>query len=264
MPANQQQGRRMAQEKQDDTSPGFPPTHWTLVARAREEQTALGLAALDELLRAYGPVLQRYLVHIMRLRPEQAQDLVQEFVARRVLEKRLMDRADRSRGRFRSFLLKSFLNFVNSERRKERAAKRGPPASQRVDLDEHAGEIADPRQGRKAFDALWARQALGAALDRMRQECADKKRMDLWIIFEQRILNPIFSDDPPRAYEDIVADLGLQSPLQASNLLITAKRTFRRSLEAVVRKTVADEEEMTAEIAALKRALANAHPAASA
>jgi hypothetical protein len=231
----------------------FPPTQWTLVARAQEG------GSLDELLCAYCPVLRQYLIRVLRLRPEQAEDLVQDFVARRILEERLLDRADRARGRFRSFLLKCFTNFVRSEQRKERAAKRGPPASQMVNLDEHAGEIADPRQGRKDFDALWARQILGTALERMQRECADKGRKDVWGIFQRRILDPVFSEEPPRAYEDLVSDFGLKSPAQASNLLITAKRSFQRALEDTVRKTVSDETEVAGEIAALKRALANAH-----
>ncbi|MBU1909604.1 MAG: hypothetical protein KJ726_06135 [Verrucomicrobia bacterium] len=236
----------------------FPPTRWTLVVRAQGEATAQE-AALDELLRAYCPVLRHYLVRIMRLRPEQAEDLVQDFVARRILEQRLLDRADRSRGRFRSFLLKCFMNFVRSELRKQRAAKRGPPPSQVVSLEEHAGHIANPRSSRKDFDALWARQVLGTALERMQRECEAKGREDVWGIFQRRILDPVFSNEPPCAYEELVADFHLKSPAQASNLLITAKRSFQRSLEETIRETVADESEVSGEIAALKRALANAH-----
>ncbi|HOW97195.1 MAG TPA: hypothetical protein P5567_02810 [Kiritimatiellia bacterium] len=210
---------------------------------------------MNELLTAYSPVLRGYLRLVMRLRPEQAEDMVQDFVTRRILEGRLLQRADRTRGRFRSFLLKCFLNFVRSELRKEKAAKRGPPPSQMLNLDDHAQDIADPCQERRAFDALWARQVLGAALERMQKDCEEKGRQDVWTVFEQRVLNPIFSDNPPRPYEELVTALGLKSPLQASNLLITAKRGFQRALEAVVRETVANETDIRAEIAALKRAL---------
>lgn len=235
----------------------FPPTRWTLIAHAQTAQAVINLNAMNDLLAAYAPVLRGYLAQVMRLRPEQAEDLVQDFVARRILEGRLLQRADRTRGRFRSFLLKCFLNFVRSELRKERAAKRGPPPAQMLNLDEHAQHIADPRQDRRSFDSLWARQVLGAALDRLQRECAEKGRPDVWTVFEQRILNPIFSDAPPRPYEDLVASLGLRSPIQASNLLITAKRAFQRALESVVLETVSTGAEVAREIAELKRALAS-------
>lgn len=236
---------------------GFPPTQWTLVSCARAP-SGRQEEALNDLLRIYGPVLRRYLVGILRLRPEEAEDLVQEFVARRILEHRLLDRADRSRGRFRSFLLKCFLNFVNGERRKARAAKRGPPPSQMLPLDDWAEAIPDPRGSRKAFDSLWARQVLSGALDRMRRECEEKRRTDVWGVFERRLLGPAFSGDPPPSYEALVEEFQLQSPSQAANLLITAKRSFQRALESVVRDTVGDEDEVEEEIRALKRALASA------
>ncbi|MBP7828441.1 MAG: sigma-70 family RNA polymerase sigma factor [Kiritimatiellae bacterium] len=248
----------MAEETREEEPSRFPPTRWTLVAHARNDSDTQGLAALEELLAAYGPVLRLYLVRSLRLPPEQAEDLVQEFMARRILRERLLDHADRARGRFRSFLLKCFLNFVRSEQRKQRAAKRGPPSSHMVNLDEHAAEIPDPRPAHRDFDALWARQVIGAALARMEQECARKNRKDIWVIFEQRVLNPIFSGDAPRSYEELVAELGLKSPLHASNLLITAKRSFQRALEAVVRETVSSESAVAAELAELKRALAGA------
>ncbi len=235
----------------------FPPTQWTLVAHAQGSSDGRD-AALDDLLRVYAPVLQRYLITVLRIRPEEADDLVQDFIARRVLAQRLLDRADRSRGRFRSFLLKCFVNFVRSELRKARAAKRAPPPSHLLPLDDQASRIADPRGSRKAFDALWARQVLSAVLDRMQRECKEKGRADVWNVFEQRILAPVFSDVPPRPYDELVADLRLTSPAQAANLLVTAKRSFQRALEETVRETVADAKDVAAELAALKRALAGA------
>ena len=247
----------MSDDQENERDDGqFPPTRWTLVRAAGEGSASANAAALDEWIRLYLPVLRRYLVGVLRLAPDRADDLVQDFAAKKILERRLLEGADPSRGRFRSFLLKCFLNFVRGELRKERAAKRGPPPSMRVNLDEHAGVLADPRHERNAFDALWARQALQTALDRMRLECVEKGREDVWTVFERRVLGPVFSDEPPASYERLVADLRLQSPAQASNLLITAKRSFRRALEETIRDTVEDPSDVASELAVLKRALA--------
>ena len=244
-----------------ETSSPSPPTQWTVVVRARDPSSPEGAAALGQLLQAYAPVLSRYATGVLRLPPEQAEDLVQEFVARKVLEQRLLDSADRARGRFRSFLLKCFINFVRGQQRKDRAAKRGPGAAWQVNVEDHGEVLADPRQGRQKFDALWARQTLAAALDRMQQECLADHRPDIWGIFQRRMLDPVFSNEPVPPYEQLVGEFHLRSPAQASNLLITAKRSFRRALDAVVRETVSSDAEVAEELAALKRALASSGPA---
>src|SRR5207237_4223397 len=56
--------------------------------------------------------------------PHDAQDLTQEFFAR-FLEKKYVSLADQSRGKFRTFLLRSLEHFLINEWTKARAAKRG-------------------------------------------------------------------------------------------------------------------------------------------
>ena len=78
------------------------------IARRRRE-------ALDELLRLYLPALRAYSLYRRQIEPDRAEDLLQGFVVRQVLERGLLTKADASRGRFRSFLLKSLQNYVFSE-----------------------------------------------------------------------------------------------------------------------------------------------------
>ena len=63
----------------------LPPTRWTLVARAAHGDTQGRLGALDELLRIYRPVLVRHLTVGMGMERATAEDLVQGFLADRVL-----------------------------------------------------------------------------------------------------------------------------------------------------------------------------------
>lgn len=234
----------------------FPHTRWSLVARANAVPDRAASQALDELLRMYCPVLKKHLVRDMNFTTHGADDLVQEFVARKILAKNALASADAARGRFRAFLLKSFTNFAVSEIRKGRARKRAPHNDQALSLDETPDVAVADEPFHHALDLEWARQILAMAVDRMRKECKAKKRADLWDVFSCRVLEPTLNHAPLPSYEHLVERFGFESPSQASNLLITAKRMFRRALADTVRDTVADESQVEAEIQELKAILA--------
>ena len=83
----------------------LPTTHWSLVARAGLDDNDAKREALGELLVRYLPALQAHLVYGKQLNADEAEDVLQEFIACRVVEKDLIGRADRELGRFRTFLL---------------------------------------------------------------------------------------------------------------------------------------------------------------
>ena len=93
-------------------SPKFQPTQWTLVRRAGFN-SAQSQDALEKLCRAYWYPLYAY-VRRQGHSAEDAQDLTQEFFAH-LLAKRLLQRANRGRGKFRSFLLTSLNHFLVHE-----------------------------------------------------------------------------------------------------------------------------------------------------
>ncbi|MDD5482436.1 MAG: hypothetical protein PHP98_02105 [Kiritimatiellae bacterium] len=217
--------------------------------------TAVQLSALDELLGLYLPALKRFSATSMRFSHDRAEDMVHGFVADKVIEQKLLRLADRSKGKLRSFLLKSFTNYVNDELRKERAAKRGPAPAQIVSIEEHAAKIPAAGSLRHDFDLIWARQVISEALNRMRRECKEKNRPEVWKLFEIRVLNPAINDADVVSYEALVAKFRLRSPSQAANLLLTAKRMFRRTIEDVVRETVGNNDEVAEEILDLHKIL---------
>lgn len=232
----------------------FPETSWTLVAQARDDLTAVQRQGLEELLGRYRPVLVRFLTGCRGLTWESAEDLVQGFVADKILEHHLLQRADRARGRFRSFLLKSFTHYVRDQQRRAQALKRATPGGELpLEPDVDAGPATDPR---REFDLAWARQVLDTTLERMRGECRARRREEVWTLFTRRIVDPRLAGSPAPSYESLVAELGLVSPLQASNLLVTAKRMFARLLAATIRETVSADEEVEEEIQALRKILA--------
>ena len=114
----------------------FLTTHWSLVEGVRERQDK------DQAL--IGLLLERYWKPVyccLRRKGygnEQAKDLTQGFFHEVVLNRKLVERADPSKGRFRSFLLHALGQYLLDEQRRDAAQKR-IPRSKLVPLD-----IADP------------------------------------------------------------------------------------------------------------------------
>jgi len=200
--------------------------------------------------------LKGHLIRQMGFAPDDADDCVQGFVAQKVLGKNTLARADAARGRFRVFLLRAFRNFAIGEIRRRHARGRAAMHEGALRLDEAPEIVAAGGRLSHPLDVAWAQRVVAMAIERMRRECADKGRPDLWEIFSCRVLEPVLEQAALPSYETLVQRFGFQSPSQASNLLITAKRMFHRALVATVRDTVADESQVEEEIRELKAILA--------
>ena len=92
---------------------GFLPTRWTVVLSASDPQAPHAATALEALCRAYWYPLYAF-VRRRGHSPPDAQDLTQEFFAQ-LLEHNWIARADRHKGRFRSFLLMAMKRFLSKE-----------------------------------------------------------------------------------------------------------------------------------------------------
>ena len=239
----------------------FAPTRWSLVARAGKEGGSEEdrLSALQELLKLYLPALRAHVAAKMSLPPAQAEDIVQGFVADRILGRNLLAAADRRRGRLRSLLRVAIERYAISWLRspEERRSRRGIPLDTAQADETGEGLVVRDAPG-CAMDVEWARAMLGEAVNRMRNYCTRNRRDDLWFIFEQRLLRPCFADATPLAYDRIVAELRLVSPSQAFNLLATAKRAFGRALVSVVSEYAGTEADVDTEIRELRSILRDA------
>ena len=204
-----------------------------MIARGASIDEAERRQALSDLLERYLPALRSYLRAKWKLSVDRADDLLHTFVVRKVIEQDFVRRADRARGRFRTFLATALDRFVISEFRRERAhgGAAGRPVSfaDQPTREEQAAPFAPD-----TFDVAWARHALGLALRRTHGECIAGGRHDVWGVFEGRVLRPQLEDAEPVPLDELVRRFDLASPEQASNLLITAKRMFARNLRAVV------------------------------
>ncbi len=106
----------------------FASTRWTVVLAAGQSEDTAGNAhrALSELCRIYWRPLYLFLRR-QGYAADDAQDLTQGFFAQ-IIRDRTYFRANRGKGRFRSFLLGALKHYVADARDREQAQKRGMPA----------------------------------------------------------------------------------------------------------------------------------------
>ena len=91
----------------------FATTHWSVVLASAQGDSPQAAAALEQLCRTYWYPLYAF-VRRQGHSPQDAEDLLQAFFTR-FLEKHYLDDVDRSRGRFRSFLLAALRHFLADE-----------------------------------------------------------------------------------------------------------------------------------------------------
>ena len=141
-----------------------------------DESRRNALASFSE---AYWPPLYTF-VRRRGYSPADAQDIVQAFFVQ-LLEQNTLSRADRERGRLRTFLLTSVENFLHKQWERMRAIKRGGN-QQMVSFDLHLPEteaamLATSHLGDvSSYDVAWASSIVTRAWNNVREKCiADGK-----------------------------------------------------------------------------------------
>src|SRR5262249_22599663 len=148
----------------------FGTTHWSVVLTARRTDSTRARHALETLCRTYWCPLYAF-VRRLGHRPHDAEDLVQSFFAR-CLAKNYLEAADRTKGRFRSFLLMALKRFLANEWDKARARKRGG-GTPLIALDALRAEERykhEPTEHKSAdhlFERRWALTLLENVLTRL-------------------------------------------------------------------------------------------------
>ena len=139
----------------------FATTERSLLERANADGSTVRRLALDTLLRRYYPALRKHLVVRRRLLREQAEELLQGFVAAKLLEGRLLTKVDLSKGKFRWFLVRSLDNYVCDE-----LYRPTRPVSLNEKLEPFAVESGVEAD---IFELAWARQVLTETLATFRR-----------------------------------------------------------------------------------------------
>jgi len=243
------------------TGDPFPPTHWSVILAAAESQAEpeLARAGLAELCQTYWAPLYTF-VRSRGHSVHDAQDLTQGFFAY-LIEHKIYARADREKGKFRSFLLASLKNFLGHAYEHEQTLKRGG-AYEFLALDEARAEAAeslfqthfnsDHLTGEDLlFEKSWAEAVVEAALVRLEAEQKAEGKEKLFARLRMFLTS---SAEPLPTYEDLALGLNLAASTLRSQVTRLRAR-FREFLRAEVRRTVETEAEVDGELHELFRVL---------
>ena len=235
----------------------FPSTHWSQLEEVADGNAPSSQEALQELLSRYIPALRTHLIFNLEVDPDEADDMLQGFITDKIVDGDLVSRADKARGRFRAFIKTALRNYVAGVFRHRNAKKRSPEDANVLSLDHEEGRVPEG-QGTlpDRFDVEWGREVVAEALRRMRADCESAGREDIWGVFNYRVLKPVLENEDAVPYKELVDTFDFRSPSQASNVLVTAKRKFKRLLRGVIKEYAGDESNVESEIDSLKHIFA--------
>jgi RNA polymerase sigma-70 factor (ECF subfamily) len=227
-------------------NPAFVTTHWSLVLSAGDSKSPQSAAALEKLCRAYWYPLYAY-VRRRGQSPVDAMDLTQEFFAR-LLQRNWVGRAERQRGRFRSFLLSAMNHFLADEWDKARAQKRGGggmPVPLQFDTAEtrYSHEPVYNVTPEQNYERQWALALLDKVLQRLRAEYEQEGRAEFFTA-----LNPcLVGDRTAQPYAELAVKLGV-SEGTVKSAVHRLRQRYRELLRDEIAQTVATTNEMEDEL----------------
>jgi RNA polymerase sigma factor (sigma-70 family) len=246
----------MANDAQNPSSAAggrFATTHWSLVLAAAGAENPHDRDALANLCQVYWYPLYAF-VRRQGHRPHDAQDLTQEFFLR-LLEKDYLGDVDRSKGKFRSFLLAALKHFLSKERARANTLKRGGrhtllPLDALSAEDRYRREPEDNATPEKLFDRRWALTLLDQVLTRLGDEHETTGKRAL---FEQ-LQGCLTGDSHLLPYAELAVRLDMTEGA-VKVAVHRLRQRYRGVLRETIAQTVADPAEIDDEIRQLFAAL---------
>ncbi len=245
----------------------MPVTSWTIVLTARNGERKAARAALADLCKVYWRPLY---VFVRRQGHEhhEAEDLTQGFFEH-LLERDWLAGVDRSRGKFRSFLLSALSNHLHNERERIGALKRGGGVREFVSWERDRAQETEGDGERRAgwrepalepqqvleFDRLWACALVEKALAGLEEEYRRCGKAGLFAA-----LSPFMTRTMPAG---VYADLADRLKMSEGALRIAMHRLVQRFGERLrndVAQTVANPDTVNEELREVLRAWAGAAP----
>ena len=214
----------------------FPETRWTWVVEAgRNGDAPGGREAMEALCQVYWRPVYAYLRRDGHSSHD-AEDFTQGFFVH-LLESPFFRNASPEEGRLRTYLLGALKNYVASNLRKGRAAKRGGGHTP-LPLDFTEAETwltADAFHGDPSalFDRQWALDLLEAVYDRLEKHYRETGRALLFAAVKNRLLGA----EDGRSGAEIAKELGMEYGAFKVAFHRMRKR-FRNTLREEVTKTL--------------------------
>lgn len=224
----------------------FATTHWSVILAAQDLASPMAGEALAQLCNTYWFPLY---VFIRREghRPEDAQDLTQEFFTR-FLARDDLRAVDSDKGKFRSFLLASVKHFLANAWDHAHAAKRSGqhlsvPWDDEMAESRYSSAVLPNLSAEEAYERQWTLAMLDRVLVRLRDEYAAAGKDALFYAIQ----GYLSATQSPGSHVEVAERLGLSEG--AIRVAVhRLRRRYGRMLRAEVAHTVASAEDIDAEL----------------
>jgi hypothetical protein len=232
----------------------FLTTHWSLIDQVQSQEEGKR-ALIGLLLGKYWKPVYCYLRR-KGYDNEQAKDLTQGFLHEVVLGRSLIQRADQSKGRFRSFLLVALNRYLIDVHQEENARKR-IPKERLVSLDQFDPPELPPSllqsDPEETFHYAWVTALLEQVLVDVETRCQERELMLHWQVFRDRLVNPILNRTDAPSMQEICTKYGIAEVVKASNMSTTVKRIFQTELKQHIRNSVLSDDDALEEFEQIRR-----------
>jgi RNA polymerase sigma-70 factor (ECF subfamily) len=232
----------------------FATTHWSVVLAAGQSGHLQAAAALTDLCQTYWYPLYAY-VRARGYEPADAEDLTQGFFLH-LLEDRSVARADRRKGRFRSFLLGALNHYLANTEARNRAQKRGggrPMFSiDAVSAEErYRLEPVDRWSPDRLFERQWALALLDQVLCRLHHVEMQAGRGPAFARLRQYMV----VGSGGQSYAEVARDLGM-SEEAVKKAVQRLRWRYQQLFRDEIFQTVGDSTEVEAEVRYLRALMA--------
>ncbi len=229
----------------------FPTTQWTLLKEATLNGDAEGCRALAKMCESYRQPVAAFIA--ARGYPDrEREDLVQEFFLS-WLKSQSWKRADRSRGKFRSFVLGCVSHMLAHYHEKKHTAKRGGgqvPESLEAALEHGLEPMDEMPEDCPEFDRVWAVTLVMNTLKTLAQEYEDCGRTKDFTILRKFLP----SGGEMISLEEAANELG-NNVGAVKSAIFRLREKFRETLRASVACTVSAPHEIEEELQYLRSVL---------
>jgi len=244
----------------DETKPAkkaihFSTTCWSVVIAAGRSSTPEARDALEQLCTTYWFPLYAFVRKRGKMESD-SKDLVQSFVLS-LLERNDFRHANPEKGKFRTFLLSAFNNFLANEFDYRNAIKRGGDKKiTTIDWSDaearYAIEPQDDETPERLFDRQWGLLVIRRVLDTIRQELNKAGKESHY-----RELSRFLTGEPGggrRSYAEIGQKLDM-SESAVKSAVHRLRGRYRQVLRKQIAETVTSQQQVDEEIRALFEAI---------
>lgn len=225
----------------------FPDTRYSIVSALRSDDADTRARAAEAVARVYRAPIVAVLQLKWRLEPADAEDLAHDFLLH-AFERDWLQRYDRGKGRFRTFLRSCVMAYASTAHEGEQRLKRGGGAVH-LALDAAVQAPASDAEVDALFEREWVRSVFERAMEALRQECVAAGRSVTFDVFVAYDVEGADAIERP-SYGAIASRFAIPVT-QVTNYLNWARRKLRGHVLDTLRALTASEDEFREEARAL-------------